>query len=182
VQSVVKEKFALTMSDIVKTFGGTHALDGANLKVTQGTIHGLVGQNGAGKSTLIKILAGLHPPDSGKIEIAGQLHRHLTPHKVEKLGIHFIHQERLLAPTFTVGEALFLGREPCLGPFPLLNRRQMKRQAVTAMRDYFGVSLPVGALISELTPAQRGWKRMMSMRSSPNCPCTHPIGTLLSAP
>jgi ribose transport system ATP-binding protein len=148
-------KFALTMCDIVKTFGGTRALDGANLKVAQGTIHGLVGQNGAGKSTLIKILAGLHPPDSGKIEIAGQLHHLLTPHKVEKLGIHFIHQERLLAPTFTVGEALFLGREPCVGPFPLLNRRQMKRQAVEAMRDHFGADLPVGALIAELTPAQR---------------------------
>jgi ribose transport system ATP-binding protein len=152
---VVKEKLALTMSDIVKTFGGTRALDGANLRVTQGTIHGLVGQNGAGKSTLIKILAGLHQADSGKIEIAGQLQRHLSPHKVEKLGIHFIHQERLLAPTFTVGEALFLGREPCLGHFPLLNRRQMKRQAVAAMRDYFGAELPVGALIAELTPAQR---------------------------
>jgi ribose transport system ATP-binding protein len=155
VQSVVKDKFALTMCDIVKTFGGTRALDGANLKVAPGTIHGLVGQNGAGKSTLIKILAGLHPPDSGKIEIVGQLHHRLTPHTIEKLGIHFIHQERLLPPTFTVGEALFLGREPCLGPFPLLNRRQMKRQAVEAMRDYFGAELPVGALIAELTPAQR---------------------------
>jgi ribose transport system ATP-binding protein len=152
---VVKDKFALTMCEIVKTFGGTRALDGANLKVAPGTIHGLVGQNGAGKSTLIKILAGLHPPDSGKIEIAGQLHHHLTPHTIEKLGIHFIHQERLLPPTFTVGEALFLGREPCLGPFPLLNRRQMKRQAVEAMRDYFGAELPVGALIAELTPARR---------------------------
>jgi ribose transport system ATP-binding protein len=149
------ERFALTMSGIVKTFGGTRALDGANLKVTQGTIHGLVGQNGAGKSTLIKILAGLHAPDSGKIEIAGQLHRHLTPHRVEKLGIHFIHQERLLAPSFTVGEALFLGCEPCVGPLPLLNRRQMKQRAVAIMADYFGAHLPVGALIAELTPAQR---------------------------
>jgi ribose transport system ATP-binding protein len=158
VKSVVKlpgEKFALTMCDIVKTFGGTRALDGANLKVAPGTIHGLIGQNGAGKSTLIKILAGLHPPDSGKIEFAGQLHHHLTPHKVERLGIHFIHQERLLAPSFTVGEALFLGREPWLGPFPLLNRRRMKQEAVAAMRNYFGAHLPVGALIAELTPAQR---------------------------
>jgi ribose transport system ATP-binding protein len=152
---VNEEKFALTMCDMVKTFGGTRALDGATLKVAQGAIHGLVGQNGAGKSTLIKILAGLHPPDSGKIEIAGRLHRHLTPHKVERLGIHFIHQERLLAPSFTVGEALFLGCEPCIGPFPLLNRRQMKRQAVATIRDYFGADLPVGALIAELTPAQR---------------------------
>jgi ribose transport system ATP-binding protein len=153
--NVDDEKFALTMSDMVKTFGGTRALDGANLKVAQGSIHGLVGQNGAGKSTLIRILAGLQPPDSGEIVIAGQLQRHLTPRKVEKLGIHFIHQERLLPPSFTVGEALFLGSEPCIGPFPLLSRRQMKRQAVAAMADYFGADLPVGALIIDLTPAQR---------------------------
>jgi len=67
------EEPALTMRDVVKTFGGIRALDGANLKVRRGTIHGLVGQNGAGKSTLIKILAGIHQPDSGSIEVAGQL-------------------------------------------------------------------------------------------------------------
>ena len=149
------EELALTMRDVVKTFGGIRALDGANLKVRRGTIHGLVGQNGAGKSTLIKILAGIHQPDSGSIEVAGQRYRHLTPHKVERLGIHFIHQERLLAPSFTVGEALFLGSEPCIPPLPLLNRRRMRRQAAAAVRSYFGVDLPVGALISELTPAQQ---------------------------
>ena len=135
------------MHDVVKTFGGIRALDGANLKVRRGTIHGLVGQNGAGKSTLIKILAGIHQPDSGSIEVAGQRYRHLTPHKVERLGIHFIHQERLLAPSFTVGEALFLGSEPCIPPLPLLNRRRMRRQAAAAVRSYFGVDLPFGALI-----------------------------------
>ena len=41
-----------------------------------------------------------------------------TPHRVEELGIHFIHQDRLLVPTFTVGEALFLGREPRIAGTP----------------------------------------------------------------
>jgi ABC-type Fe3+/spermidine/putrescine transport system ATPase subunit len=151
-----REKPVLAMHRIVKSFGGVRALGGANLNVQAGTIHGLVGQNGAGKSTLIKILAGIHQPDAGSIEIAGQAYNHLTPHRAEKLGLHFIHQERLLVPTFTVGEALFLGNEPGVGPLPLLNRRRMKRQAAETIHHYFGVELPVGALIGELTPDSGG--------------------------
>jgi ribose transport system ATP-binding protein len=153
--SINQKEPAIVLSDIVKTFGGTQALNRANLKVRKGTIHGLVGQNGAGKSTLIKILAGIHAPDSGIIEIAGHRHRQLTPHKVEQLGIHFIHQERLLAPSLTVGETLYLGSELCLGPVPLLNRRRMKRQARITISHYFNVDLPADALIAELTPAQQ---------------------------
>jgi len=149
------QKPLLAMREVVKSFGGVRALAGTNLNVQPGTIHGLVGQNGAGKSTLIKILAGIHGPDAGSIEIAGQRYHHLTPHRAEKLGLHFIHQERLLVPTFTVGEALFLGSEPGLGRLPLLNRKRMKRQAAEAIYNYFDVELPVGALIGELTPAQQ---------------------------
>ena len=96
---------------IVKRFGGAQALADASLTIRRGTVHGLVGQNGAGKSTLIKLLAGLHVADEGTIEIEGKAYDRLTPHLNEELGIHFIHQDRLLVPTFTVGEALFLGRE-----------------------------------------------------------------------
>jgi ribose transport system ATP-binding protein len=145
----------LSMHGIVKTFGGVRALDGANLEVEAGHIHGLVGQNGAGKSTLIKILAGIHRPDAGSISIHGLHCQHLTPRQVEHLGIHFIHQDRLLVPTFTVGEAMFLGAEPGIGRLPFLNRREMARQATTILRDHFDIRLPGGALISELTPAER---------------------------
>ena len=114
---------AIHLDRIVKRFDGALALNHASLRVTRGTVHGLVGQNGAGKSTLIKLLAGLHQPDEGRIEIDGQAYDKLTPHRVEELGIHFIHQDRLLVPTFTVGEALFLGREPRIAGTPFLDRR-----------------------------------------------------------
>ncbi|MDO1582626.1 sugar ABC transporter ATP-binding protein [Rhizobium oryzicola] len=145
----------IRLEGIVKGFGGAQALAGASLVVRRGTIHGLVGQNGAGKSTLIKLLAGLHQPDGGRIEIEGQAFDRLTPHLAEELGIHFIHQDRLLVPTFTVGEALFLGREPRIAGTPFLDRRLMQRRAAEILNDYFGVRLPNTALIGDLSTAEK---------------------------
>ncbi|EPE93760.1 sugar ABC transporter ATP-binding protein [Rhizobium grahamii] len=145
----------LKLSQIVKTFGGARALDGAGLTVRRGTVHGLVGQNGAGKSTLIKVLAGLHQPDDGAIEIEGTTLTRLTPKLAEELGIHFIHQDRLLPPSFTVGEALFFGDEPSLGATPFLDRRRMRHEAARLLKFYFEIELPQNALISELTTAER---------------------------
>ncbi|ASW10662.1 sugar ABC transporter ATP-binding protein [Rhizobium sp. 11515TR] len=154
-QPVTAKDDIIRFEGIVKRFGGAQALAGASLSVRRGTIHGLVGQNGAGKSTLIKLLAGLHQPDDGRIEIEGQAFDRLTPHLAEELGIHFIHQDRLLVPTFTVGEALFLGREPRIPGTPFLDRRLMQRRASDILNDYFGVRLPNSALVSELSTAEK---------------------------
>ncbi|MBB3944174.1 ribose transport system ATP-binding protein [Rhizobium skierniewicense] len=145
----------IRFENICKAFGGAQALDHASLSVKPGTVHGLVGQNGAGKSTLIKLLAGLHAVDSGVIEIDGRAYDRLSPHLVERLGIHFIHQDRLLVPSFTVGEALFLGREPRIAGTPFLDRRLMRRRAAETLERYFGVRLQTSALISDLTAAEK---------------------------
>ncbi|CAM2153877.1 Ribose import ATP-binding protein RbsA [Pararobbsia alpina] len=144
---------AIALDGIVKQFGANRALDGASLHVARGTIHGLVGENGAGKSTLIKVLAGMHRPDAGEVRIGGQVRRDLTPATVESLGVHFIHQDRLLSPSFTVGEALFLGRELRKGP--LLDRAAMRRRAAEVIDGFFGLTLPPHALIGELSTAQQ---------------------------
>jgi ribose transport system ATP-binding protein len=143
----------LSVTGLVKDFGGIRALNGVSLEVTPGTVHGLVGQNGAGKSTLIKILAGIYQPDAGTIRINGETHSRLNPPLAEKLGIQFIHQERLLVQTLTVAESLFLGAEPRLGSW--INRRLMNKQAVTALEDYFGLAISPNTLIGELTAAQQ---------------------------
>jgi ribose transport system ATP-binding protein len=145
----------IKLEGIDKHFGGAQALSGASLLVRRGSVHGLVGQNGAGKSTMIKLLAGLHQPDRGRIDIDGRNFEKLTPHLVEELGIHFIHQDRLLVPTFTVGEALFLGHEPRIAGTPFLDRRAMQRRASAILDDYFGIRLSNGALISELSTAEK---------------------------
>lgn len=58
--------------DLVKTFDGFTALDGASLHVEKGSVYGLVGPNGAGKSTLIRHLVGVYKQDSGEVLIDGQ--------------------------------------------------------------------------------------------------------------
>jgi ribose transport system ATP-binding protein len=56
---------ALVVENLSKRFGGELALNGVNLSVRRGEVHGLLGANGSGKSTLIKILAGFHAPEPG---------------------------------------------------------------------------------------------------------------------
>lgn len=153
--NVHQEDEIVRLSGIVKRFGGAQALSGASLAVKRGTVHGLVGQNGAGKSTLIKLLAGLHQADEGQIEIDGIAYGALTPSLVEHLGIHFIHQDRLLVPTFTVGEALFLGREPRIAGTPFFDRKLMRQKSAEILDRYFGLRLPNSALIGDLTAAEK---------------------------
>ena len=144
---------ALHLQGIFKRFGPTQALDGVDVRVERGSIHGLVGENGAGKSTLIKVLAGIHRADSGTMAVDGHTFTALSPRQIEALGVHFIHQERLLPPSFTVGEALFFGHELRRGPF--IRRRAQDRESARLLRDYFDLEFAPGALVSELDSAQR---------------------------
>src|SRR5918995_1787644 len=62
---------AIATSGLVKTFGSTRALDGLELTVESGEVHGFLGPNGAGKSTTIRVLLGLLRADSGRAEVLG---------------------------------------------------------------------------------------------------------------
>ncbi|MBB5933825.1 ABC transporter ATP-binding protein [Streptomyces zagrosensis] len=63
---------AITVSDLHKSFGRTHALDGLNLEVETGEVHGFLGPNGAGKSTTIRVLLGLLRATSGSVQLLGK--------------------------------------------------------------------------------------------------------------
>jgi len=62
---------AITIENLVKTFGSTRALDGLNLEVATGEVHGFLGPNGAGKTVTIRILLGLLRADSGSATLLG---------------------------------------------------------------------------------------------------------------
>lgn len=124
------------------------ALAGVDLELRGGEIHGLLGENGAGKSTLIKVLAGYHRPDAGRLELYGRPVIFRSPRAAREAGIATIYQELTLAPHLTVAENICLGREPAVGPW--LNRRRMEAVARAAL-DRLGVAMDPWTLVRDLT-------------------------------
>ena len=105
----------LQMKDIVKEFPGVKALDGVNLELYEGKVMALMGENGAGKSTLMKILSGVYKKDGGQIFYKGEETDIKGPKDAGEKGIAIIHQELNLLPDLSIGENIFLGREPKKG-------------------------------------------------------------------
>jgi D-xylose transport system ATP-binding protein len=104
----------LEMREITKSFPGVRALDGVSLDLRRGEVHALVGENGAGKSTLMKILGGVYPHGSygGEVRIEGAEQRFAGVRDAASAGVAVIYQELSLVKEMTVGENIFLGREP----------------------------------------------------------------------
>jgi ribose transport system ATP-binding protein len=96
----------LEVSGLSKQLGGTRALQSVDFDVRRGEIHALLGGNGAGKSTLIKVLAGVHKPDTGTISLSGSV----IDTGVEQPAISFIHQDLGLIDAMTIAENIGLVR------------------------------------------------------------------------
>ena len=145
----------LQMNNINKSFGGNPVLTGVDLQARGGEVHALVGENGAGKSTLMKILAGVHRPDSGEILIGDQKVELDRPADALACGIAMIYQELSLAPHLTVAENIFLGREPLR--FPLLgvvNKRETNERTARLLNE-FGFSIDARARVESLSAAKK---------------------------
>ena len=125
----------LEMRGIVKEFPGVKALDGVTLDLFEGEFHSLVGENGAGKSTLMKTLSGVYPFGSygGDIVIGGEIRQFKTIRDSEKAGVAIIFQELSLVKELTVGENIFLGREP--NRFGLINWSELYQRATKLLKD-----------------------------------------------
>jgi len=102
----------LSVLDASKSFPGVRALSNASLDLADGEIHALMGENGAGKSTLIKIVTGVHRPDSGRMLLHGAEVQFHAPRDAIRAGISAVHQERNLIPRFSIAENLMLDRLP----------------------------------------------------------------------
>jgi D-xylose transport system ATP-binding protein len=110
----------LEIAHVTKRFLGVTALSDVSIQVRRGEIHGLCGENGAGKSTLMKILCGVYPHGSyeGDVVYDGKVLRLGTSsiRQAAEAGIAIVYQELTLVPGMTVGENIFLGKEPHRGP------------------------------------------------------------------
>lgn len=147
----------LIIKGVVKRFGGVVALDAVDFELRHGEVMALVGDNGAGKSTLIKILAGAHQPDEGRIEIDGEPVRFTSPLDAWRQGVATIFQELALAGKMTIADNIFLGRELTrrIGGIPFLDRRAMQRRS-TQLLDQLDVVVPgVQTWVEHLSGGQR---------------------------
>ncbi len=140
---------------ISKTFGGSRALDGVDLTIRRGEVHGLLGENGSGKSTLIKILAGFHTPDGGgELEINGRpVPLPLHPGQFRSLGMSFVHQDLGLVPSLSVVENLRVGDLTSKSSWRLSWGRERRRARETF--ESFGLQLDPRAKVSDLRPTDR---------------------------
>lgn len=102
----------LSLKGISKHFPGVKALDDVSLDLFEGKVTALLGENGAGKSTLMKIISGVYTLDAGEILYQGVSKRFKNPREAQEEGITIIHQELNLIQSLSIGENIFLGREP----------------------------------------------------------------------
>lgn len=100
----IDKSTVLLAKNIVKKFPGVIAVNNVTLEIKKGEIHGLLGQNGAGKSTFLKILYGVHKPDSGEIYLHGKKVSFNGPADARRHGIALVHQEISLIPHLTALE------------------------------------------------------------------------------
>ena len=133
----------LRFEDLVKHFGGVHALDGVSGHVDDGEILGLVGPNGSGKSTLINVLSGHYEADSGRVVLDGEDITDRPAHRIIEMGLALPIDPRPFDVTLGVSVPLMFGaRKP---------RRPRRRLRVAGVR--------------------RGWRRM-PMSPSPTSTST----------
>src|SRR5258708_1712189 len=102
----------IELRGITKRFGPVEVLSDVDLSLRAGRVHSLAGENGAGKSTLVKILGGIHQPDSGRILKDGTETTILGAADARRQGIAVIHQHPAVFPDLTVAENVFVGRQP----------------------------------------------------------------------
>jgi iron(III) transport system ATP-binding protein len=101
---------ALTVSDVTKRFGSTVAVSGVSFEIGAHELLALVGPSGCGKSTLLRTIGGIHPVDSGRIELAGNVvddgRRSLPP---ERRNVGLVFQDHALFPHLTVADNVGFG-------------------------------------------------------------------------
>lgn len=138
---------------VSKRFGGVAALDDVSVEIGRGEVHAVVGENGAGKSTLMKLLAGIHEPDEGEIQLDGETVRLENPREAQRRGISIVFQELNLFPHRTVTANIFANRE-LAGPWGFV-RGQLMREATRRVLSNLDANLSPDAIVGSLAIGER---------------------------
>lgn len=138
----------LELKDIVKTFGGVVALGGVSFQLKKGEIHAIMGENGAGKSTFIKVITGVHQPDSGIIMLEGEKISLRSPIDSQNLGIAAIYQHVTSFPDLSVTENIYMGQEILtkLGTYNWKAMTKKAKQLIAPLSDEIDVNKPMSSM------------------------------------
>jgi len=143
----------LSVRDLRKHFGAVKALDGVDLTVQRGEVHGLVGTNGSGKSTLVKILTGVHRPDSGSVHLWGE-RAHLPIVAPKKHRISVVHQDIGLVDEISIFDNVCAFAGYGARAFaPISEKRQ--RADMQRLADELELDLDLGRVVAGLEPSER---------------------------
>ena len=142
----------LSLRNVNKSFGAVAALTDINLDVAAGEVVAIVGDNGAGKSTLVKVLSGVHLPDSGTISFESKPVSIPDPTAALHLGIATVFQDLALCDNLNVIDNLFLGRELRPGR---LNEVAMETRSWELLRQLSAKIPSVRIPVASLSGGQR---------------------------
>ncbi|MFB9330858.1 sugar ABC transporter ATP-binding protein [Paenibacillus aurantiacus] len=157
----------MRMEAVNKSFSGVQVLHGVQIELYKGEVHALMGENGAGKSTLMKIMAGVHRPDSGTIHYMGKAVNWHNPMEARDRGISVIHQEISLSANLTIGENIFMGTTFPKNRLGLVHWPEIYEKAARIL-DSIGSNLNPRAYVSSLSIAEQQMveiARALSFRS-----------------
>lgn len=154
-ESGAAQRPVLEVENLAKHFGGVRALNGVDLTVLGGEIHGLLGQNGSGKSTLIKVLAGYHAPEPGaRLAIDGHpVSSSLAPGDFRRLGMRFVHQDLGLVNSLSVLDNLLMEDLATSGRWAI--RWGRERARARRLFEEYGVAIRPEARVGDLRPVDR---------------------------
>ncbi|MHC6202888.1 sugar ABC transporter ATP-binding protein [Breznakiellaceae bacterium SP9] len=144
----------LEMQHISKSFPGVKALDDVHFDLKSGEIHTLMGENGAGKSTFIKIITGVHRPDSGDLLLDGKPVGINGPLDAQARGIAAIYQHVTCFPDLSVAENIFMGHEKVVSPVKRIDWHTMNRTAAELL-EQLDANFDCRAVMGTLSVAQQ---------------------------
>ena len=144
----------IRVKNISKRFGATIALADVSAQFHAGEVHCVLGENGAGKSTLGKVIGGLYRPDTGHVEIDGEVQDISSPKAAHKLGVAICYQELSLAAHLSVRANLWLGAERSGHPFARIDKRS-ERGLAEQVLEKLGLDVDLEQPVGELPVAQQ---------------------------
>ncbi|WP_263078663.1 ATP-binding cassette domain-containing protein [Endozoicomonas sp. Mp262] len=148
----------LELQGVNKWFSGVHALRNINFRLNKGEVVAILGDNGAGKSTLIKVISGLHRPESGKLRVRGKpvSWQQYDVNRARALGVETVYQERSLAEKQPVWRNLFVGRH-LRNRFGFIDMAKEKRITARLLKQIGlrGVGISPDSPVSVLSGGER---------------------------